>query len=84
MSVTGYDNSFLAENYQVGLTTIAHPHERLGERAAKLLLDLMQAKPLGEKECQIVIEPQLIVRESCKQRSITPTRKGVGDSLSNL
>ena len=66
------------------LTTIAHPHERLGERAAKLLLDLMQAKPLGEKECQIVIEPQLIVRESCKQRSITPTRKGVGDSLSNL
>lgn len=68
VSVTGYDNSFLAENYQVGLTTIAHPHERLGERAAKLLLDLMQAKPLGEKECQIVIEPQLIERESCKPR----------------
>ncbi len=70
VSVTGYDNSFLAENYQVGLTTIAHPHEKLGERAAKLLLDLMQAKSLTHAECQIVIEPELIVRESCIQRPL--------------
>ena len=68
ISVTGYDNSFLAENYQVGLTTIAHPHERLGEIAAKLLLDLMQEKTLSLAERQIVIEPELIVRESCKPR----------------
>ncbi len=68
ISVTGYDNSFLAENYQVGLTTIAHPHERLGEIAAKLLLDLMQEKTLSLVDRQIVIEPELIERESCKPR----------------
>ena len=68
VSVTGYDNSFLAENYQVGLTTIAHPHERLGEIAAKLLLDLMQEKTLSIADRQIVIEPELIERESCKPR----------------
>lgn len=68
VSVTGYDNSFLAENYQVGLTTIAHPHERLGEIAAKLLLDLMQEKTLSLADRQIVIEPELIERESCKPR----------------
>lgn len=68
ISVTGYDNSFLAENYQVGLTTIAHPHERLGEIAAKLLLDLMQEKTLSLADRQIVIEPELIERESCKPR----------------
>ena len=68
VSVTGYDNSFLAENYQVGLTTIAHPHEKLGEIAAKLLLDLMQEKTLSIADRQIVIEPELIERESCKPR----------------
>lgn len=68
ISVTGYDNSFLAENYQVGLTTIAHPHEKLGEIAAKLLLDLMQEKTLSLADRQIVIEPELIERESCKLR----------------
>lgn len=68
ISVTGYDNSFLAENYQVGLTTIAHPHEKLGEIAAKLLLDLMQEKTLSLADRQIVIEPELIERESCKSR----------------
>ena len=68
VSVTGYDNSFLAENYQIGLTTIAHPHEKLGEIAAKLLLDLMQEKQLSPSERQIVIEPELIIRDSCIQR----------------
>ena len=68
ISVTGYDNSFLADNYQVGLTAIAHPHENLGEIAAKLLLDLMQEKTLSLADRQIVIEPELIERESCKSR----------------
>ena len=38
ISVTGYDNSVIAEG-AVGLTTIAHPQEKLGEMAAELLLE---------------------------------------------
>lgn len=72
ISVTGYDNSFLAENYQVGLTTIAHPQEKLGEMAAELLLELMRAQDTRAAVRQIVIEPELIVRESGRQRSQTP------------
>ena len=68
IKLSGQLDNFLAENYQVGLTTIAHPHERLGEIAAKLLLDLMQEKTLSLADRQIVIEPELIERESCKPR----------------
>lgn len=68
VSVTGYDDSYLAATCSVGLTTVAHPKERLGEAAANLLLRLLQADvPLSER--QIVMEPRLIVRDSCKKRT---------------
>lgn len=37
ISVTGYDNSVIAEG-TVGLTTIAHPQEKLGEMAQSCFL----------------------------------------------
>lgn len=68
VSVTGYDNSFIAENSRIKLTTIAHPQEKLGEMAAKLLLDLIQNPNASWAESKILIEPELIVRESCIKR----------------
>ncbi|TGY91554.1 GntR family transcriptional regulator [Petralouisia muris] len=68
VSVTGYDNSFIAENSRIKLTTIAHPQEKLGEMAAKLLLDLIQNPGKVSGESQIVIKPELIVRESSGER----------------
>lgn len=68
VSVTGYDNSFIAENSKIKLTTIAHPQEKLGEMAAKLLLDLIQNPGKTFREKQITIQPELIIRESCKER----------------
>ena len=68
ISVTGYDNSFIAENSRIKLTTIAHPQEELGEMAAKLLLELIQNPNAEIAEKKILIEPELIVRESCKER----------------
>lgn len=69
VSVTGYDNSLLAQAEGVSLTTIAHPQEKLGEMAAEMLLELMNQKKKGEKENQkIVIPPELIIRNSCKER----------------
>ncbi len=38
VSVTGYDNSYLAQTCRVPLTTISHPQEELGAAAAELLL----------------------------------------------
>jgi GntR family transcriptional regulator of arabinose operon len=67
VSVTGYDNSYLAESAKIPLTTIAHPQEKLGQMAAELLLKII--KDGGEKEelHQIVVEPKLIVRDSTKK-----------------
>ncbi len=69
ISVTGYDNSFIAENFRVKLTTIAHPQEKLGEMAASLLLELIRGAK-EEKKQKLVTQPELIVRESTKRRDI--------------
>lgn len=67
VSVTGYDNSYLAETCMVPLTTIAHPQEKLGRMAAELLLHLIQEKP-EEPKSQVLIEPELIIRNSCSPK----------------
>lgn len=77
VSVTGYDNSFIAENSRIKLTTIAHPQDKLGEMAAKLLLELIQNPNAEIAENKILIEPELIVRESCKRREPTYASDGL-------
>ncbi|MBQ8638296.1 MAG: GntR family transcriptional regulator [Lachnospiraceae bacterium] len=67
ISVTGYDNSFIAENFRIKLTTIAHPHEKLGETAAALLLDLIRGQSENAVR-QVVMEPELIIRESTRAK----------------
>jgi GntR family transcriptional regulator of arabinose operon len=64
VAVTGYDNSYLAATCRVPLTTIAHPQENLGRTAAELLLKLIREEPVTEQECSILMEPELIVRDS--------------------
>ncbi len=81
VAVTGFDNSYLAVNGRVPLTTVEHPKEKLGEMAAELLLELIREK--GEETDgmhyknvnsgrNIIIPPEVIVREStgkCGTRS---------------
>jgi GntR family transcriptional regulator of arabinose operon len=66
ISITGYDNSYLASSCKVPLTTIAHPQEKLGEMAAELLLQLIQNSSVEKEKTNIVIEPELVVRDSCR------------------
>lgn len=68
ISVTGYDNSFIAENGAVKLTTIAHPQEKLGAMAAELLLEKLNGVPDEESRVERVLKPELIIRESCRDR----------------
>ena len=67
VSVTGYDDSYLASSGKVPLTTVAHPQEKLGEMAAELLLGLLKEGNIPESERQIV-KPELVIRESCRSR----------------
>ena len=70
VSVTGYDNSIISENGLVPLTTIAHPQEKLGEMAAELLLEQIRKIPPEESRVERLIKPELIIRESTKQKNI--------------
>lgn len=70
VSVTGYDNSYLAQTCKIPLTTIAHPQEKLGEMAAELLLSLIKDEKNEKISKQIIIEPELVIRESCTKRNV--------------
>lgn len=67
VSVTGYDNSYIAQNYKIKLTTIAHRQEELGRIAAELLLKIISNPEEQVQAQQIIVDPELIIRDSCRK-----------------
>ncbi len=65
ISVTGYDNSYMARSNGFHLTTIVHPQEKLGEMAAELLLKLIRNGEESQCEKKILINPEIIIGNSC-------------------
>jgi GntR family transcriptional regulator of arabinose operon len=64
LSIVGFDDSTLAQAAEVKLTTLTHPKTSMGERAAEMLLRLMD-DPAVEGE-DVTYAPELIVRESTR------------------
>jgi DNA-binding LacI/PurR family transcriptional regulator len=62
ISVVGFDDVPLAVFSNPELTTIRQPLQRMGQIAAKTLIDQIEVK--AEFQPEIVIEPELIVRAS--------------------
>ena len=54
ISITGYDNSLYAQRGS-GITTIAHPQEKLGEMAAELILEKINGVPEEESKVERLI-----------------------------
>lgn len=69
ISITGYDNSFLARLYPIQLTTVAHPQEKLGKMAGQLLLEKIQGIPEEQSKVPRLIEPELVIGDSCVERN---------------
>jgi DNA-binding LacI/PurR family transcriptional regulator len=69
VSVIGFDDIPGAAFYTPSLTTVRQPLNRMGEVAARTLLERIE----GEKEypAEIAIEPELAVRESTAKASCT-------------
>lgn len=63
-SVTGFDDLLYARWPEYDLTTIYQPKTRIGELAASLLIDIINGKTVAMPS---FIEPQLIVRQSCRE-----------------
>ena len=68
VSVTGYDNSYLAQTCRVPLTTISHPQEELGAAAAELLLRIIGGGNSNIEGKCVLMEPELVIRESCRRK----------------
>jgi DNA-binding LacI/PurR family transcriptional regulator len=65
LSVIGFDNIYFSRLSRVPLTTIDAQVKKLGEQSVQLLLDKIQKK----ERClqQILLQPSLIVRDSCSE-----------------
>ena len=65
LSVVGIDDSKLSKICEVPLTTVRHPHQQLGERAAQKVLEMIENP---EKSFQDVLyEPVLVERKSTRK-----------------
>jgi len=63
VSVTGFDDVSLAAHSHPPLTTVRQPIYEIGQRICGMLIHLLQEETLEERH--VILEPQLIVRESC-------------------
>lgn len=69
VSIVGVDDSKIASICDIPLTTVAHPHRRLGEMAARSLLDQIGSPQSEHKD--IIFAPDLKTRNSVKNLRIT-------------
>ncbi|WP_408011668.1 GntR family transcriptional regulator [Pseudalkalibacillus sp. A8] len=71
ISIVGYDDSFLAKVSEVKLTTIEHPQSKIGETAARVMLDMIKETSGNQKKQNevesVIFEPKLIIRNSTSE-----------------
>ncbi|XJZ27965.1 LacI family DNA-binding transcriptional regulator [Bacillota bacterium Lsc_1132] len=64
ISIIGFDDVKFSAIFEPGITTIAQPAFEIGTNAMELLLKLINKEELQRD--QIILDDQLIIRESCK------------------
>jgi DNA-binding LacI/PurR family transcriptional regulator len=73
ISVVGFDDIRIAVHNNPSLTTVRQPLERMGETAARILLDRIENPENWVAE--IGIEPELIIRNSTRALSLPAARR---------
>jgi LacI family transcriptional regulator len=67
VSIIGYDDIYVASLTRVPLTTIHQSKFRMGEIAAKGLLEIIKHPSDATDAHHFLIHPKLVIRESCKE-----------------
>lgn len=62
MSVTGFDNIDISAYIDPALTTVTQPGRELGEVAMRLMVDILNNRPIEER--RIILPAELVIRES--------------------
>jgi LacI family transcriptional regulator len=65
VAVVGYDDIRYSEFLEVPLTTVALPKYEMGQKAAQILFESIDSNDKNHKPVQILLEPELIIRNSC-------------------
>lgn len=64
ISIVGFDDLAVAAHYTPPLTTMRQPRETLGKIAAETLIDILEDQTLVRGPVRIVLNSELVVRES--------------------
>jgi DNA-binding LacI/PurR family transcriptional regulator len=65
VSVIGFDDIKMAAYVRPALTTVRQPIEEIGKKAIELLLQMIDEDSALDPLPRLLIEPELVVRESC-------------------
>lgn len=66
LSIVGFDDTRVAAYLRPALTTVRQPLEEIGCQAVELLLAKAAGKAQVAERTRMFVEPQLVVRDSCK------------------
>ncbi len=72
VAVVGCGNVHYAESLKIPLTSVDQASEEIGEKAAELVLSLIETKGAG-KPRSLLLEPRLVVRESSSRAQLALT-----------
>lgn len=65
LSVVGFDDLALVSFTSPPMTTIHHPIEEMAQKAARVLIDMIEGKRASDAPTSYLVEPTLLVRASC-------------------
>ncbi len=68
ISLVGFDDIILAQASSPALTSVAQPIEAMAQQIIELLFLRMQENPPTTERKRIILKPELVIRDSCKQR----------------
>ena len=64
ISVIGFDDITISENYAPPLTTMRQPREKIGRIAAETLINILEGNVLSSDPVRVLLQSELVVRES--------------------
>src|SRR6266550_1761289 len=70
VALIGAGNIHYGAMLRVPLTTVSWSRSEMGRDAAKLLIELIEAKSLPARVEHVILEPELIIRDSCGARAV--------------
>ena len=78
ISVIGFDDIGVAENYVPPLTTMRQPREQIGRIATETLINILERKVISAEPVRVVLRSELVVRESTARLAPADTARHIG------